>query len=106
MKKKFGPLDNKTEALVLSIDSKKDNANCPITTLTEAYRQEGTPYKQFVPHGILQTKIPTIYRNIPKAENKLIGNHTAIVIKGISAESFTEWNTVQQKGSMTILKKI
>eukprot|EP00957_Ditylum_brightwellii_P032960 2499361-Ditylum_brightwellii.AAC.1 len=97
MKKKFGPLDNKTEALVLSIECKKDNVDCLITTLTEAYTQEGISYKQFVPHGILQSEIPTTYSSIPNAENKLIGNHTARVIRGISAESLADWNIVQQK---------
>jgi len=94
MKKKFFPLDNKTEAMVPSIDCKKDNADCPITTVTKAYKQEGIPYKQFVPHGILHSEIPTTYRSTPKAENKFIGNHTAIVIRGILAESFTDWNIV------------
>eukprot|EP00957_Ditylum_brightwellii_P052350 3970851-Ditylum_brightwellii.AAC.1 len=98
MKKKFDPLDNKTEALVLSIDCKKDNTNYLKTTLTEVYRQEGAPYKQFVPHGILQTEGPTAYRSIPKSQNKSIGNHTAIVIRGMSANEFVQWNTVQQKG--------
>eukprot|EP00957_Ditylum_brightwellii_P193618 14744294-Ditylum_brightwellii.AAC.1 len=97
MKKKFGPLDNKTEALVLSIDCKKDNTDYLITMLTEAYRQEGTPYKQFVPNGILQTEEPQTYRSIPKAKNKLVTNHTAIVIRGISAEAFVKWRQYNKK---------
>ena len=39
-------------------------------------------------------EIPTTYRSTPKAENKFIGNHTAIVIRGVLAESFTDWNIV------------
>eukprot|EP00957_Ditylum_brightwellii_P135691 10347904-Ditylum_brightwellii.AAC.1 len=56
--------------------------------LTEAYRQEDTAYGQFVSHRILQIEGSASYRSILKAQNKFIDNHTAIVIRGISAEAF------------------
>eukprot|EP00957_Ditylum_brightwellii_P166611 12682829-Ditylum_brightwellii.AAC.2 len=79
MKKKFGPIDNRKEALVLSIDCKKEDTDYLKMILKEAYGQEDPPYKQFVPHGILQIEGLATYRSILKAQNKFIDNHTAIV---------------------------
>eukprot|EP00957_Ditylum_brightwellii_P032164 2438883-Ditylum_brightwellii.AAC.1 len=69
MKKKFGPEDNRTETLVQSIDCKKEDTNYLKTLLTEAYRQDDSPYRQFVSHRILQTKGLATYHSILRAQN-------------------------------------
>eukprot|EP00957_Ditylum_brightwellii_P205266 15343109-Ditylum_brightwellii.AAC.2 len=85
--KKIRPADITTKTLVLSINCKKDNADYLKTMLTEAYRQEDAPYGQFVPHGLLQTEGPATYRSILNAQNKFLNNHTATVIRVMSAEA-------------------
>eukprot|EP00957_Ditylum_brightwellii_P127107 9690841-Ditylum_brightwellii.AAC.1 len=87
MKKNFGSVDNRIETLVLSIDCKKEDTDYLKTLLTEAYRQEDSPYGHFVPHGILQTEGLATYCGILKAQNKFIDEHMVIVIKGMTAEA-------------------